>query len=88
MIPTKHKLKYAIHPNLPDISTGQLGLLCGKVKSGKGVLISNLLLNKNFYKDQFDQVYVISPTIYSVIKQVGSCVSSSQIRYSINTVIK
>ena len=54
MIPTKHKLKYPIHPNLPDISTGQLGLLCGKVKSGKGVLISNLLLNKNFYKDQFD----------------------------------
>lgn len=63
--PTKHKLKYPIHPNLPDISTGQLGLLVGKVKSGKGVLISNLLMNKNFYKDQFDLVYVISPTIYS-----------------------
>jgi len=63
--PTKHKLKYAIHPNLPDISTGQLGLLVGKVKSGKGVLISNLLMNKNFYKDQFQMVYIISPTIYS-----------------------
>ena len=45
-----------------DISTGQLGLLVGKVKSGKGVLISNLLMNKNFYKDQFDMVYIISPT--------------------------
>jgi len=63
--PTRHKLKYPIHPNLPDISTGQLGLLVGKVKSGKGVLISNLLMNKNFYKDQFDMVYIISPTIYS-----------------------
>lgn len=63
--PTRHKLKYPIHPNLPDISTGQLGLLVGKVKSGKGVLISNLLMNKNFYKDQFSMVYIISPTIYS-----------------------
>jgi len=63
--PSRHKLKYPIHPNLPDISTGQLGLLVGKVKSGKGVLISNLLMNKNFDTDQFDMVYIISPTIYS-----------------------
>jgi len=63
--PTRHKLKHPIHPNLPDISTGQLGIVCGKVKSGKGVLQSNLLLNKNFYKDQFDIVYYISPTCYS-----------------------
>ena len=63
--PTKHKLKYPIHPNLPDISTGQLGLLIGRVKAGKSNLAVNLFENRNFFKNQFDLIYIISPTVYS-----------------------
>ena len=61
--PTKKKLKRQIHPNLPDISTGQVGMLISPIKSGKSTLISNLILNPNFYKDLFDNVYIISNTI-------------------------
>lgn len=57
------KLKIPIHQNLPDISTGQLGLLISPVKTGKSTIISNLLLNPNFYRNQFDIVYIISNTI-------------------------
>lgn len=59
----EHKLKRPIHPNLPNIATGQVGLLISPVKTGKSTIISNLLLNPNFYKDQFDLVYIISNTI-------------------------
>jgi hypothetical protein len=59
------KLKREIHPNLPDVSTGQLGILISPVKTGKSTIISNLLLNKNFYADLFDIVYVISNTIHN-----------------------
>ncbi len=59
----ENKLKKKLHPNLPDISTGQVGILISPVKTGKSTIISNLLLNPNFYKDQFDLVYIISNTI-------------------------
>lgn len=59
------KLKRKIHPNLPDISTGQMGILVSPVKTGKSTLISNLLLNPNFYLDLFDNVYIISNTIHN-----------------------
>ena len=39
-------------------------LLIAPTKSGKSVLIVNLLLNINFYKDVFDEIYFISPTVY------------------------
>lgn len=39
-------------------------LLLAPTKSGKSVLIVNLLLNINFYKDMFDEIYFISPTVY------------------------
>lgn len=61
--PARKKLKRPIHPHLPDISTGQVGMLISPIKSGKSTLISNLLLNPNFYKDLFDNVYIISNTI-------------------------
>ena len=63
--PPKHqkKLKRPLHSHLPDISIGQLGYLCSPVCTGKSTLISNLLLNKNFYAEQFDIVYIISNTI-------------------------
>ena len=60
---TEKKLKRPIHPNLPNIATGQFGICIAKVKSGKSTLNSNLLLSKHFYKDQFDMVYIISNTI-------------------------
>jgi len=39
-------------------------LLVAPTKSGKSVLICNLLLNINFYKDVYDEIYFISPTVY------------------------
>lgn len=59
------KLKKPIHPNLPNIATGQLGVMISPVKTGKSTVISNLLLSPNFYRDQFDIVYVISNTIHN-----------------------
>ncbi len=59
----EQKLKRPLHPNLPNIATGQVGILISPVKTGKSTIISNLLLNPNFYKDQFDLVYIISNTI-------------------------
>ncbi len=59
------KLKKPIHPNLPNIATGQLGIMISPVKTGKSTVISNLLLSPSFYRDQFDIVYVISNTIHN-----------------------
>ena len=61
----EQKLKKPIHPNLPNIATGQLGLMISPVKTGKSTIISNLLLSPAFYRDQFDIVYVISNTIHN-----------------------
>ena len=56
-----------IHPNLPQIGGfggGSLTLLIGAVKTGKSTLISNLMLNPDFYgQDQFDYVKIMSNTI-------------------------
>lgn len=48
---------------LPDIPF--LMLIVGRVKSGKTVIINNLALSPRFYGDDFDNIIVISPTIYS-----------------------
>jgi len=61
--PTNTKLKRPIDPRLPDISTGQMGIFISPTKTGKSTIISNLLLNPNFYADLFDMVYIISNTI-------------------------
>ena len=61
----EQKLKKPIHPNLPNIATGQLGLMISPVKTGKSTIISNLLLSPAFYRDQFDIVCVISSTIHN-----------------------
>ena len=57
-----------IHPHLPNISGfggGACVLLVSPVKSGKSTIISNMLLNKDFYdaQENFDSTYVISNTI-------------------------
>lgn len=59
----EQKLKRPLHPHLPNIATGQVGILISPVKTGKSTIISNLLLNPSFFKDQFDLVYIISNTI-------------------------
>ncbi len=61
----EQKLKRPIHPNLPNIATGQLGIMISPVKSGKSTIISNLILSPAFYRDQFDIVYIISNTIHN-----------------------
>tara|TARA_R110002126_G_scaffold64134_1_gene164395 strand:- start:1020 stop:1838 length:819 start_codon:yes stop_codon:yes gene_type:complete len=57
-----------IHPHLPQISGhggGACLLMISPVKTGKSTIISNLLLNKDFYdgQERFDAVHVISNTI-------------------------
>ncbi len=53
-----------LHPHLPKPPT--LMLLVSPIKTGKSTLISNLLLNENFYgQDYFDEVKIISNTIHN-----------------------
>jgi len=62
------KAKYH-HPNLPCVGCGVPGggallLMISPVKTGKSTIISNLLLNDNFYGQEFfDDVQIISNTI-------------------------
>ena len=57
-----------LHPNLPQVDGfggGALVLLVSPVRTGKSTLISNMLLNDNFYDGQnrFDNTTIISNTI-------------------------
>jgi hypothetical protein len=38
-------------------------ILCGSVRTGKSTIIMNFLYNEEFYKDMFDKVIFISPTV-------------------------
>tara|TARA_R110001592_G_scaffold203657_1_gene453502 strand:+ start:13656 stop:14420 length:765 start_codon:yes stop_codon:yes gene_type:complete len=48
---------------LPDADNGACILIVSPVRTGKSTLVSNLLLNDNFYRDCFDLVYIFSNTI-------------------------
>lgn len=53
-----------LHPNLPQPPA--LLLMVSPIRTGKSTIISNLLLNSNFYgQEYFDDTIVISPTIYN-----------------------
>lgn len=56
-----------LHPHLPQTGGpggGALVLMCSPVKTGKSTLISNIMLNPDFYGDDyFDYVKVMSNTI-------------------------
>jgi len=57
-----------LHPHLPQVSgfgVGALVLLVAPIRCGKSTLISNMLLNDQFYdaQERFDNVSIISNTI-------------------------
>ena len=63
--PSKHK---PCHPHLPQIDGfggGALVLLISPVKTGKSTILSNLLLNKDFYdaQERFSETHIMSNTI-------------------------
>ena len=61
---TKRKpLKRPVNPVLPDPESGFVLLLIQKIKQGKTTKIVNFVLNDAFYKDVFDNVFLISNTL-------------------------
>ena len=61
--PPKEKMK-PIHPHLPQPPA--LLLMISPIRTGKSTIINNLLLNSEFFgQDFFDEVMCISPTIYN-----------------------
>ena len=74
------KKRKEISPVLPDVYKGALVCLVAPPKSGKGTTIQNLIHRENMYKDMFEEVYIISPTIhtdqtahYSKVKYENTC---------------
>tara|TARA_R110002049_G_scaffold31144_2_gene105986 strand:+ start:6182 stop:6913 length:732 start_codon:yes stop_codon:yes gene_type:complete len=65
--PEDNELKQTreLHPNLPNVYKGQLLALVGGVRMGKGTLWNNMLHNPNFYEGLFENVNIISPTIWN-----------------------
>ena len=65
--PEENELKQIreLHPNLPNVYKGQLLALVGGVRMGKGTLWNNMLHNPNFYEGLFENVNIISPTIWN-----------------------
>ena len=61
--PPKEKVK-PLHPHLPQPPA--LLLMISPIRTGKSTIINNLLLNSQFFgQDFFDEVMCISPTIYN-----------------------
>ena len=61
--PPKEKVK-PLHPHLPQPPA--LLLMISPIRTGKSTIINNLLLNSNFFgQDFFDEVMCVSPTIYN-----------------------
>ena len=61
--PPKEKIK-PLHPHLPQPPA--LLLMISPIRTGKSTIINNMLLNSQFYgQDFFDEVMCISPTIYN-----------------------
>ena len=55
----EYKLKQSKYDNVPELPMRMI--MVAQSKSGKSVLISNLVLD--VYKDCFNQVYIFSPSI-------------------------
>lgn len=52
------------HNILPKVDQGANLVIVSSVRSGKSNLLVNLMLNSNFLKDAFDDVYIFSSTIH------------------------
>jgi hypothetical protein len=79
-IPSKHP---PVHPNLPQVEGfggGALVLMISPVRTGKSTIISNLLLNEDFYnaQERFNDTFVISNTI-------ANDITSRYVRQAFNT---
>lgn len=61
----QYALKKELNPVLPDIKKGALVGIVASIRSGKTVLINNLMMRPEFFKDCFDKSFFISPTIFS-----------------------
>jgi tRNA A37 threonylcarbamoyladenosine biosynthesis protein TsaE len=57
-----HFKMYNLHPALPQHPFRMI--ISGSSGSGKTNLVKNLLLNKKFYKNRFDNIYIMSSTYY------------------------
>jgi hypothetical protein len=64
-VETELRARRKLHYNIPDPYKGQLLVIAAPIRSGKGVLWNNFLLNPNFYADLFQDVTIISPTIFN-----------------------
>ena len=52
-----------VNPILPDPKSGFVLIMCQSIKQGKTTKIVNFVLNPAFYKDVFDNVFLISNTL-------------------------
>ena len=58
------RIRRPIHNILFDCKQGASCILCSSVRSGKSNLLTNIMLNSNFLKDCFEDVYIFSQTIH------------------------
>ena len=72
-----HEETKPLHPHLPQPPA--LVLCISPIRTGKSTILTNMLLNSDFYgQDYFDQITVISPTINNdktsrFLKKVADC---------------
>ena len=59
----KYNIKREIDERLPDVYRGQLICIVAPIRSGKSLLVQNLLLREEMYRDLFDEITIISPTV-------------------------
>ncbi len=57
------KVKRELHPNIPDVYKAAAILLISPLRGGKTSAIVNFLAREAFYKDLFENVDIISPTV-------------------------
>ena len=64
----KSKLEYGEqfkHIKAPLLKPPFLLVFNGSVRTGKSTILMNMIYNDNFYKDLFDKVIFISPTVHN-----------------------
>ena len=59
----EHNVKRELHPHLPNVYKAEALLLVSCLRGGKTSLVNNLIEREEFYKDLFNNVDIISPTV-------------------------